>query len=334
VDGGGNCVHPLVGAPYWDGDVIEENRAEIVGIVLNNPEDMLDPSSQWQIFLQGEGGDTGGTAAWAGAFYQGSSWASELARLNASGFRAGDRVRITGFVAAVGGKANINERHSADPDLNFTVELLDANVGLPAAELTMIAEMNTFDANREVGGERHQGRRIRIEAVNLDSGTWGANEHLWIYDANAPGETLELVLGNLDFGSFAPNTWFHVTGIGNQEPQFSGGPVPGTGLTDGYQVWVTDKSGILAPGDNDEDGDVDLSDLTLLGSHYGSTASPGWSEGDYDEDGDVDLSDLTLLGSNYGYGLVAGGGGTGVPEPASLAVLAAGAAAWLRRRRC
>jgi hypothetical protein len=54
-------------------------------------------------------------------------------------------------------------------------------------------------------------------------------------------------------------------------------------------------------GDIDRDGDVDLSDLTLLLSAFGAPCAPSCAA-DLDHDGDVDLSDLALLLSSYGAG--------------------------------
>ncbi len=54
------------------------------------------------------------------------------------------------------------------------------------------------------------------------------------------------------------------------------------------------------PGDLDADGDVDLSDLAILLSNYGTTSGANRFDGDFDGDGDVDLSDLATLLSVYG----------------------------------
>ncbi len=56
------------------------------------------------------------------------------------------------------------------------------------------------------------------------------------------------------------------------------------------------------PGDVDGDGDVDLSDLSLVLAAYGSCeGDPAYNPyADIDEDGCVDLLDLAILLANYG----------------------------------
>ncbi|MFQ5807184.1 MAG: hypothetical protein ACE5I3_12115 [Phycisphaerae bacterium] len=56
----------------------------------------------------------------------------------------------------------------------------------------------------------------------------------------------------------------------------------------------------LLRGDLDGDGDVDLSDLSILLSNYSATSGMVYEDGDLDNDGDVDLSDLAQLLANYG----------------------------------
>jgi hypothetical protein len=53
-------------------------------------------------------------------------------------------------------------------------------------------------------------------------------------------------------------------------------------------------------GDLDGDGDVDLSDLSQLLAHYGTTSGAEYEDGDLDGDGDVDLADLAALLAVYG----------------------------------
>jgi hypothetical protein len=52
------------------------------------------------------------------------------------------------------------------------------------------------------------------------------------------------------------------------------------------------------PGDTDDDGDVDLTDLNNVRNNFGSATPP---IGDTDDDGDVDLDDLNAVRNNFGF---------------------------------
>ncbi len=82
-------------------------------------------------------------------------------------------------------------------------------------------------------------------------------------------------------------------------------------------------------GDADCDFDVDLDDLTLLGTFYGQSQGARWDLGDFNGDGRVDLDDLTLLGTFYGR---TSAGPHSIPEPAVSGLLLLGAAGLLRVR--
>ena len=90
----------------------------------------------------------------------------------------------------------------------------------------------------------------------------------------------------------------------------------------------------LVPGDADQDGDVDIEDLSLLASNW-DTCGKTWSDGDFTNDGCVDIEDLSLLASNWGFGTAgqAAAAPAAVPEPTTLGLLATVAAPLLRRRR-
>ena len=74
------------------------------------------------------------------------------------------------------------------------------------------------------------------------------------------------------------------------------------------------------PGDANGDGKVDVNDLTIVLTNFGQTGTT-WSQGEFTGDGTVDVNDLTIVLSNYG--TTHGAGITAVPEPGSLAMVAA-----------
>jgi len=236
VDEDGRGTHLLVGEPAVDGsgNVIESNKVVVEGIVLNASAEYLDPSVQFQIFVQGESPDAGGVAVWSGVFFHGDEWTSEYNRMNESGFQPGDRVRVTGFVAFHQGKTNINERHSASPDMDFDIELLEAGVGMPTPTvLPGVAASTLFDQTRATGGEHYQGTWCRLENVRIDSmpDGWGADQTVYVTDDDENMLAVKLsAMG--DFNDYAaPTGLFSVTGIFNQEDATA----PFTG---DYQLWV------------------------------------------------------------------------------------------------
>ena len=234
------------------------------GIVLNNPEEMLNPApnsvgmgGQWQIFIQGEGDDHAGTAVWFGqnysivgapANYTEPNYLSELYRINRDEnsdyiITAGDRVKVTGWYKFFGGKININEQHRVETTKDFTIELIKSAVGLPQAEIITLGQVKDvadsfiFDSNRNFGCEYYQGCLLRIDDVNIvDPQNWGPNNTVAIRDAN--GSTFPVKLGIGDgFSRFeCPTGQIDVIGIMNQEDSSSPHTV-------GYQIWVVNYDG-------------------------------------------------------------------------------------------
>ncbi|MFB3892037.1 MAG: trypsin-like peptidase domain-containing protein [Phycisphaerae bacterium] len=92
-------------------------------------------------------------------------------------------------------------------------------------------------------------------------------------------------------------------------------------------------------GDANNNGIVDMTDYTIWFGNYGRTDA-GWRQGDFNGDNLVDMADYILWFTNFGTSINAAGAGSfsapefyGVPEPATLALLAAGALLLKRRRR-
>jgi len=240
-------------------------KATLEGILLSKPADMLDPTpddgitemfnmaGQWQIFFQGEGDDHAGTAVWMGQLYNNlpwvapdggylnDEWVAELTRLNAARFSVGDRIRVTGWFLSYKGKLNINEQHSIDPDHDFTVELLEAGVGVPKPESVTLDDLKDdldqfiFDPARRQGGEYYQGRLIKIVDVNMvDPHGWGPHGELTITDGV---KTLPVKLGRgtgIYAGSYNLTEPFDIIGILDQDS---------TSLTDGYRLYVMNYDG-------------------------------------------------------------------------------------------
>lgn len=104
--------------------------------------------------------------------------------------------------------------------------------------------------------------------------------------------------------------------------------------------------GLTIPGDTDYTGLVNFSDLLTLARHYNTTDAQ-WTDGDFNRDGLVNFSDLLALARHYNQSAPASIPGASaqldadlatafaatVPEPTSLALVAAAAISLATRRR-
>jgi len=297
ADGAGN--HPDVGST---------NKVVLEGVVLNNPEDMLDGAAgahpfmggQWQVFVQGEGADHAGTALWMGQnygkvsgnhpedSYTESEWQAEMLRLNyinrvgetgaGHALVMGDRVRVTGYAMFRPGygKTNINERHNKDAFWDFSVEWLGSNVGALPAEAITLADLQA------------------------DAGAEG-------YDANFP---------MFDASRLTGSEYYQGTLVRIQEVRFDGGD------------WGKDQTLTLTDGTYSLPCRLGISDDFLMPNLLDNEA--GFDViGIFDqESGNKDGYRIWVMGYD---------GGTDtlgiVPEPSTLLLLLPAAAAMPRRRR-
>jgi hypothetical protein len=331
------------------------------GIVLNDPEDMLDSTAnyipfsgpqdffnfggQWQVFIQSvDPNDIGGTALWMAQnvgnvpwhqdsdySYSNDDWNAEISRLSLNGtLQAGDLIEVRARTGLpFGGKFNVNENHSNEPEFDFEIVLLQKDYGLPTPQEISISDVRNefdqdlFDFTRQTGGERYQSQLVQLDHLQLVSGSWAPDELVTVTDES--GRTLSLKLG-LDsaFGSMStPTGVFSATGIFNQE-------------STGYQLWVTEANDILLQallGDLNEDGFVGQDDLNIVLGDWGQTVEVG-SIGDLNLDGFIGQDDLNVI-------LGAWGTGTplpnlqAIPEVSSMALVSIAAVfgMYLRKRR-
>lgn len=107
------------------------------------------------------------------------------------------------------------------------------------------------------------------------------------------------------------------------------GVVDGDDLTTMVETCVETAVGVgTALGDFNLDGLINATDLAIMKVNYARTGV-GWASGNANTDQVVNATDLAVLKTYFGFDATAGGA---VPEPATLGLLAVGAAAGLARR--
>ncbi|MEM6330952.1 MAG: dockerin type I domain-containing protein [Planctomycetota bacterium] len=102
-----------------------------------------------------------------------------------------------------------------------------------------------------------------------------------------------------------------------------------TGLTDS-------DSATAAAGDVNLDGAINISDVSVIFPVFNTAVTNGWAGGDLNGDGTVNISDVSIIFPVFNTGTAGTGPITaGVPEPASMALVASLAAVTplIRRRR-
>ncbi len=293
VDADGYGTHPSLSLPAED----EDAWVSFQGVVLNEPNAMLDTAWQWQVYVQALAPAKGGIALYANNWYptpEDWSWPRYP-----DGLRPGDVVQVEGLLMNYNGKVNLNERHGLlfGGD-QFTVTVLSSG-DVPAPRLIPdIAACDAFQQDRAAGGEQYQGQWCRLEDVRLTgSGGWGNSGGGTMTDDS--GGTLGLKLGRRGgFDTFtAPGGTFNVSAIFDQEDESE---LPWDA---GYRMWAMSWEQIELWGDTNLDGDVDLQDVFgVSGSWTGSNppvADKAWADGDFNGDGDVDLSDVIEMSANW-----------------------------------
>lgn len=248
-------IHPKVNADYTNPD----NKVTIEGVALAGVADILDPNSQYTAFIQDDTSDRGGMQIWAGSWFYGALW-PVLRSTDYIDFAAGDRLRVTGFLADAGrGKVVINHRHSASPELVFHVEVI-GHPGLPDPVLIpKVEDCNYFDQSRAGGGEFYQTRYTMLHGVTITGGTWGSGNLMTIADSTGSVGMLLSARGNFNQMP-QPVGKLNVVGIFDQEDTTPP-------HTEGYRVWVVKPEDIALALDSCREGKTQPADqqVALVG---------------------------------------------------------------------
>jgi len=149
-----------------------------------------------------------------------------------------------------------------------------------------------------------------------------------VYPPRAPGDANDDGrVDQQDAGIMAGNWGKSVTGGAND------GDFNGDGRVDAADAALLTANWshvVLIPGDANGDGKVDQDDADILALNWGESVNGGMDDGDFNGDGLVNAADAAILTANWGYGAEAAVS-PAVPEPSSLALLAAAAIALLAR---
>lgn len=148
----------------------------LTGIILNNPNEMLDATpdylpcvpanywnlgGQWQIFIQTiSPGDRGGVELWLGQdygnmygveppddSYSNPKWTNQVYLVSHDpstgyAFQKGDLVTVTAYGSLFyGGMQNINQEHDTATNYDFTISLVASNFGLPAPQVISLSSV-------------------------------------------------------------------------------------------------------------------------------------------------------------------------------------------------
>jgi fibronectin-binding autotransporter adhesin len=179
-------------------------------------------------------------------------------------------------------------------------------------------------------GKLISGNALGTEAGGTYSGVLGDIQRAYVGGAwTGPGLTSSLAAGTTSIGAISASQKF---GIGATDTAvFAGQTVTGAQTLAMYTYG----------GDANLDGFVSGDDYSAIDFNIATPGADSWSNGDFNYDGIISGDDYSVIdfnivaqGAAFPTGASAGlSGVTAVPEPASMSVLALGAAALLGRRR-
>lgn len=223
----------------------------------------------------------------------------------------------------------------------------DWNLSHGYADVTNDVTMNVTSGDKTVGSISGGGTlsvadaaTVRLEQQTSPWATTNTQDLLDISASGSTGGTLDVTNNKITFASETEADIMALVTNAHNGGAWDQPGITSSALDSGFAVGVADTAdGVVAgytySGDANMDGEVTLGDLSILGANYGLTEDATWSMGDFNYDGAVSLADLSILGANYDSDMFSSSAltATHAPEPATLAMLAIGGVALLKRRR-
>ena len=266
-------------------------------------------------------------------------------------------VNYTGAEASAGGTWRLFARSDEQGIFSLRAPLAEVDAGvvneLPVGRVNgSVTDNAGFSTFVNLGGLTQRDLFFAQQFVQVGQGDQGAFYGVGTVAGGTPtsiGPSLGTLTGvqNVPWATADP-LW--ATGVTVASGVFSPGATPafgsgalegslfttvGTATTPGsttvdvsFTTEVVTNLNAMIPADFNGDGTVDLLDLDILGTNFGSGPGATKSQGDVNADGFVDLLDLDALGLAFG-----SGGSTAVPEPSAIALLAAAGGLLARGRQ-
>jgi hypothetical protein len=295
---------------------------KLIGVVLNNTEDWLDPTpaytdtyQPWNLGGQAEviiqavdynginPGDFGGVFNWMGQNYgnvpwhgdpswnyTNAQWTAELGRLGLYGgdgvtepVRAGDLVEIRARMGLnYSGKMNVNEAHDPSPANDFEIVVLQRNYGLPTPTALPLNLIKDAGDAAIFDPTRATGGE-HYQATLVDLKNVKVISGTWGVDQTV---TVQDASGRTLDMYLGLNSGFASTqappGYFNAEGIIQQSSSSGK---DGYSLLALDPSGVIRHGDANKDRKVSIQDFNVVLQNYTGFAGTGrtWAQGNFNE---------------------------------------------------
>ncbi len=211
--------------------------------------------------------------------------------------------------------------------LNFTVSLPQADIAQPEHQLTAVVQIKTL-------GTELDGQSLALNGLPpIDSAELLRNQ----LGGFGGSEVEHWFLFEIPYSSYGSGS----NGVASLTLQFNALEssmsldqlaIDTAVSSDGFLLEENPFVATALPGDINLDGSIDILDLSILATNYGSQHAR-WTDGDLSNDDVVDILDLSLLATHYGTS-ANNPHSQSVPEPALMGWLLSMWFVWKRPGHC